>query len=250
MRTGPTVTVRIAMWSGPRNISTALMRSWENRPDCSVVDEPFYACYLAETGADHPCRAEVIASQSTQRATVVRELTEKPVATSLFYQKHMTHHIPDGMDMGWCQGLRHCFLIRDPVEVIASYLQKMPSVDAEAIGIVRQANLFDEISAITGTRPAVIDSNDVLADPAGVLAATCDALEVPWLPDSMLTWPAGPRASDGVWASHWYQNVERSTSFGAPRKAYPALGSQHRELAAGMRTHYERLAQYRLCPTT
>ncbi len=242
------MTVRIAMWSGPRNISTAMMRSWENRPDCTVVDEPFYACYLHETGAEHPCRDDVIASQSVERATVVRELTEAPVASPLFYQKHMTHHIPDGMDMGWCRGLRHCFLIRDPLEVIASYLQKMPSVDEEAIGIVRQAKLFDEITAITGARPAVIDSNDVLADPAGVLAATCESLGVPWLPDSMLEWPAGPRASDGVWASHWYQNVERSTGFSAPRGATPTLAEQHRELATAMSEHYERLAQYRLRP--
>jgi hypothetical protein len=225
-----------------------MMRSWENRPDCSVVDEPFYACYLAETGLQHPCREAIIASQSTDRDTVVTALTAGPVATELHYQKHMTHHIPEGMDMTWCKGMRHCFLIRDPAEVIASYLQKMPAVDEEAIGIARQARLFDEIATLCGTLPVVIDSNDVLADPAGVLAATCAALDVPWLPESMLNWPAGPRASDGVWASHWYQNVEHSTGFGAPRDTFPELAPRHRQLAADMRTHYRRLAQYRLCP--
>lgn len=240
------MTIRIAMWSGPRNISTAMMRSWENRPDCTVVDEPFYACYLAESGLDHPCRDAVIASQSTDRATVMRELAQAPVSSPLFYQKQMTHHIPEGMDMSWCAGMRHCFLIRDPLQVIASYLQKMPSVDKDAIGIVRQAQLFDEISAVTGRPPAVIDSNDVLADPAGVLAATCKALEVPWLPDSMLDWPAGRRDSDGVWASHWYQNVERSTGFGSSPAGAPQLAPEHYELADAMSVHYQKLAKYRL----
>ena len=150
------------MWSGPRNISTALMRSWENRPDCSVVDEPFYACYLAETGLEHPCREAILASQSSSRGEVVRQLTTGAVSTPLQYQKHMTHHMPDGMDLAWCDGLRHCFLIRDPAEVIASYLQKMPTVSEESIGIARQARLFDEITAIAGREPVVIDSADVL----------------------------------------------------------------------------------------
>ena len=163
------MTTRIAMWSGPRTISTAMMRSWENRPDCTVVDEPFYACYLLETGLQHPCREAVVASQSTDRAEVIRQLTEQPVATPLFYQKHMTKHMPRGMDMQWCAGLRHCFLIRDPAEVIASYLKRMPAVDEHDIGIARQAELFREISAVTGKTPCVIDSADVLRNPDAVL---------------------------------------------------------------------------------
>jgi len=242
------MTTRIAMWSGPRNISTAMMRSWENRPDCSVVDEPFYASYLQETGLQHPCREENLVAQSCERAEVVRQLTGEDPGTALYYQKHMTHHMPRGMDMAWCDGIRHCFLIRDPAEIIASYLNKMPSVSEEAIGIVRQVELFEEITDITGRRPAVIDSNDVLRDPRGILEQLCQTLEVPFLADAMLRWPTGRRDSDGVWASHWYQRVEQSTGFGPAAAGEPELAPEHRALAEEMRAYYEQLAQYRISP--
>lgn len=240
--------VRIAMWSGPRNISTALMRSWENRPDCGVVDEPFYACYLFESGADHPCREAILEAQSTERSQVVEALTTGQLSTSLQYQKHMTHHMPPGVELGWCRGLRHCFLIRDPAEVIASYLDKMPTVSEEAIGIVRQAQLFDEISQVIGAAPAVIDSNDVLRDPAGILAALCATLEVEWQPQYMLQWPPGRRDSDGVWAAHWYPAVEASTGFAPYRERNPELSGIHRRLADAMAPFYQRLAEQRLLP--
>jgi hypothetical protein len=242
------MTVRIAMWSWPRNISTAMMRSWENRPDCSVVDEPFYACYLAETGLEHPCRDAIIASQGTARDEVVDQLTTGEVATPLQYQKHMTHHMPRGMDLAWCAGLRHCFLIRDPAEVIASYLQKMPVVSEDAIGIVRQAELFEEIAAITGAMPAVIDSADVLRDPEGILCQLCHALNVSWEASAMLSWPAGSRTSDGVWAPHWYQSVEASTGFAPYRPRQPKLAGDARALAEAMAPCYQRLAEHRLQP--
>ena len=133
------MTIRIAMWSGPRNISTAMMRSWENRVDCCVVDEPFYAAYLAATGLEHPCRDEILAAQANDYHAVIEQITSGETATPLQYLKQMTHHMPSGMDMDWCVGLRHCFLIRDPGQVIASYLQKMPSVSEDDIGIRRQA---------------------------------------------------------------------------------------------------------------
>lgn len=240
------MTVRIAMWSGPRNISTAMLRAWENRPDCSVVDEPFYAAYLAATGLDHPMREEVLASQSQCYDEVVRQLSEAAVATPLHYQKHMTQHIPRGMDMGWCRQLRHCFLIRDPAEVIASYARKMPSVSADAIGIERQWELFEEISAISGTAPVVIDSNDVLANPEAVLGALCQQLDLPFPAPAMLHWPAGPRASDGAWAPHWYHNVEASTGFGEYRPSAPQLSAPQAELAAAMAPIYQRLWQRRV----
>jgi hypothetical protein len=243
------VTIRIAMWSGPRNISTAMMRSWENRPDCVTVDEPFYACYLAETGLQHPCRDAILGAQSVDRDEVVRQLLETESAAALFYQKHMTHHMPRGMDMRWCSGLRHCFLIRDPAEVIASYLQKMPEVSEDDIGIRRQAELYDEISDLTGRRPLVIDSNDVLRDPGGLLRKLCEQLDVPWLPQSMLRWPAGRRASDGVWASHWYQSVEASTGFAGYRQRKPQLTAEHLDLAQAMAPCYRRLAEQRILAT-
>lgn len=240
------MTRRVAMWSGPRNISTAMMRSWENRPDCNVVDEPFYACYLQETGLEHPCRAAILDSQSGSRDAVVAQLTHTEVGSPLQYQKHMTHHMPRGMDMQWCAELVHCFLIRDPAEVIASYLQKMPEVSEDAIGIVRQAELFEEISTVTGSPPLVVDSADILRDPAAVLEQLCARLGVDWLPDSMLRWPAGRRDSDGVWASHWYQSVEASTGFARYQPKEIALSGEHRALADAMAPHYQALARHRL----
>ncbi|MDJ0879223.1 MAG: hypothetical protein QNI86_11465 [Halieaceae bacterium] len=240
------MTLRIAMWSGPRNISTAMMRSWENRPDCSVVDEPFYACYLEETGLEHPCREAILTSQSTSRAEVIDALTQAPVATELHYQKHMTHHMPRGMDMQWCAELVHCFLVRDPAEVIASYLNKMPSVSEEAIGIVRQAELFEEIAQVTGEEPLVIDSSDVLKNPGAVLAGLCAQLDVSWLPDAMLHWPAGRRDSDGVWAPHWYQSVEASTGFAPYRYRQPELCGEQAALAEAMAPYYQAMASKRI----
>lgn len=242
------MTLRIAMWSGPRNISTAMMRSWENRRDCSVVDEPFYAAYLADTGLEHPMREQILLAQSTDYSKVVEELTAYPVTTPLFYQKHMTHHIPRGMGMRWCRALQHCFLIRDPAEVVASYVQKMPQIDADAIGIERQAELFDEISDITGRPPAVIDSNDVLRNPASVLGQLCDYLGVDFQAREMLHWPRGRRAADGIWASHWYQSVEDSTGFGDYTPGETLLTGEQRALADAMRPLYERLAAVRLRP--
>lgn len=241
------MTTRIAMWSGPRNISTAMMRSWENRPDCSVVDEPFYACYLRESGLQHPCREDILKAQSDQRAVVVGQLTTAQVDTDYFYQKHMTHHMPETMEMSWCRELRHCFLIRDPAEVIASYLQKMPEVSEQAIGIVRQHALFDELTELTGVRPLVIDSNDVLRNPAPVLEQLCQQWGIEFLPQLMLRWPMGPRDSDGVWAAHWYQSVEQSTGFAPFQQRAPALATAHQELALSMQPHYEALARYRIC---
>ena len=242
------MTIRIAMWSGPRNISTAMMRSWENRADCCVVDEPFYACYLRESGLAHPCREEILSTQSDQREVVIRQVAVAAVATAYFYQKHMTHHMPAGMDMQWCAAMRHCFLIRDPAEIIASYLQKMPTVSEDAIGIVRQRALFDEITELTGRRPAVIDSHDVLCNPGSVLVQLCTQLEIPFQKDAMLNWPAGRRGSDGVWAHHWYRNVEESTGFASFVERDVSLAVEHRALAQDMQQHYHALARFRLLP--
>lgn len=237
------MTIHIAMWSGPRNISTAMMRAWENRPDCTVVDEPFYACYLAETGLNHPCRDAILATMSSSRADVANALT-RDGPSALHYQKHMTHHMPEGCDLTWTRAVRSAFLIRDPAEVIASYLQKMPTVSEADIGISRQRALFDEITAITGIRPPVIDSSDVLRNPAKTLAALCDALDVPWLESAMTAWPSGERSSDGVWADHWYQVVRASTGFATYTPRTITLEGEALALAAAMRPHYQAMAQY------
>jgi len=239
------MTIRIAMWSGPRNISTAMMRAWENRPDCSVVDEPFYACYLSESGANHPCREAVLASQSDQRGEVIEKL-KKPASGPLQYEKHMTHHMPVGCDLDWVSQCRNAFLIRPPTAVIASYLQKMNSVSEEDIGITRQRFLFEEITAITGRRPLVVDAADVLHEPENMMHKLCEALDVPVDVASMTAWPKGRRASDGVWASHWYQAVEASTGFAAPKDNPVLRDEQAALLAEAMQEHYEALYHYRL----
>jgi hypothetical protein len=239
------MTVRIAMWSGPRNISTAMMRSFENRPDCAVVDEPFYAAYLAETGLDHPMRDEVLASQPTDWRLVAEALiTTEPA--SVFYQKHMTHHMLPGFGLDWAASCRNAFLIREPAAVLASYVKKRAEVALDDIGVVRQRELFEREADRLGAAPPVVEGADVLADPAGVLSALCAALGIPFR-EEMLRWPAGRRDSDGVWAPAWYEAVERSTGFAAPERRPDApLPDDLRRLADAARPHYQALARWKL----
>ena len=208
--------LRIAMWSGPRNISTAMMRAWENRGDCAVSDEPLYAHYLAATGADHPGRDEVIASGETDWRRVVADLLGPvPDDQPVWYQKHMTHHLLPGMDRDWIDSLTNILLIRDPAEVVASYLRARGTVSAEEIGLPQQSELFQRLCDRHGHAPPVIDAGEFLRDPEGHLRAVCALLGISFTA-RMLQWPAGPRASDGVWAPHWYHAVWRSTGFEAP----------------------------------
>jgi hypothetical protein len=222
-----------------------MMRSWDSRPDCAVVDEPFYACYLLESGADHPMRDDVISSQPMTRAGVVDALSAQS-AVAIQYEKHMTHHMPRSVDLSWTRGLKHVFLIRSPERVIASYRQKMPSVSADDIGIIRPRELFDEITAITGQRPPVVDSVDILSNPAHILRQLCVALDVPWWEGAMTQWKVGSRPTDGVWAAHWYGAVESSTKFSSPPSSAPQLDETDRALAADMMEHYEAMAAFKL----
>jgi hypothetical protein len=239
--------VRIAMWSGPRNISTAMMRSFENRPDTTVIDEPFYAAYLAATGADHPLRDAVLASQPTDWRTVADALTGPvPAGAAVFYQKHMTHHMVDGVGLDWMASCRNVFLIRRPDAVVASYGQRREAVSLEAIGVERQAELFDREADRLGRSPVVIDSADVLADPRAMLSALCAELGIAFSA-CMLSWPSGKRATDGVWGPAWYDQVERSTGFQIPSaKAPPELSIAHQRIADAARPHYDRLARWRI----
>lgn len=231
--------VRLAVWSGPRNISTALMRSWENRPDTRVVDEPLYAYYLSETGLDHPGRDEVIAAGETSWRAVVDGLTA-PV-DGVLYQKHMTHHLLPQLPRDWIPALTNVLLIRDPAEVVASYVRSRADVRAEDIGLVQQAELYDQL----GADVPVIDAGDVLRAPEAYLRALCDHVGVPFT-DRMLRWPAGQRESDGVWAPYWYDAVLRSTGFEPHRPRRVELTGAAREAAELSRPHYERLHAARL----
>ena len=242
------MSVRIAMWSGPRNISTAMMRSFENRSDTVVVDEPFYAAFLAETGANHPMRDEVLASQPTQWRDVANALSgPTPTGAAVWYQKHMTHHMLPDFGLDWANDCRNAFLIRAPEAVLASYTLKRENVTLADIGVERQRELFERECDRIGAAPPVIDSADVLADPRAILEKLCAAIGIEFS-DRMLSWPAGKRESDGVWAPAWYDTVERSTEFGPPRA--PAeiknVGDNLRRIADAARPHYERLADFRL----
>jgi len=238
------MTIRIAMWSGPRNISTAMMRSFGSRAECQVVDEPFYAAYLAATGLEHPMRAEVLASQPQDWGAVVDGLER--LGAPLVYEKHMTHHMVDGVDLGWTARRRNAFLIRDPAEVLASYSAKRAEATLTDIGIVRQRELFEREADRLGHAPPVVRGADVLADAPAMLAALCAALGIAFDP-AMLSWPPGPRESDGVWAPAWYDAVVRSTGFEPPqRRAYPPLPADLARVADAARPHYEALERHRL----
>lgn len=238
--------LRIAMWSGPRTISTALMRAWGNRADTAVVDEPFYGYYLATTGLDHPGRDAVIAAQPSDWRDVVAAITgPAPDGKPIWYQKHMAHHLLAEVDRAWLERMTHCFLIRDPAEVLASYTRVRARVTLAELGLPQQVEIFERARARTGRVPPVIDARDVLADPRAQLTGLCAAVGVPF-DEAMLTWPAGRRASDGVWAEHWYAAVERSTGFAPYRPPAEPLAEELRPLALAARPHYEHLRRHRL----
>lgn len=210
--------IRIALWSGPRNISTAMMRAWENRPDTVVWDEPLYAHYLRATGIDHPMREETLAVHDADATRVLDACVNgvPPGARNdgarIFYQKQMTHHFLDGLPWDWLDDLRNAFLIRHPRAMLLSYARKRQSVTAADLGLARQVEIFEHVKARTGRIPPVLDAEDVLRDPRGALSGLCAALDVPF-DEAMLSWPAGPRDSDGAWAPHWYDAVQASTGF-------------------------------------
>ena len=238
--------VRIAMWSGPRNISTAMMRAFENRDDCAVVDEPFYAHYLAHTGSDHPGRDVVIAAGETDWRRVATALSgPAPGGRAVFYQKHMTHHMLPHIGHDWFAAMRHVFLIRDPRQVLASYLKSRPHATAADIGVLQQAQLYDEIATLTGAEPPVIDADDCLRRPEAHLRALCALLRIEFTP-RMLAWPAGPRDSDGVWAPWWYDAVLKSTGFEPWRERDFDVGAAHRGLIDACMPVYARLYARRL----
>lgn len=239
--------VRIAMWSGPRNISTAMMRSFGARTDTAVIDEPFYAAYLAQTGLDHPMREEVLASQSQDWRVVVDALVGAvPNGKHVFYQKHMTHHMLPTIGRDWMERVRNAFLIRDPAAVLASYIQKRGEATLADIGIVQQRELFDRVADRLGHAPPVIEGVEVLKNPARALSDLCHAIGIEYSND-MLHWAPGRRTTDGVWAPAWYHAVEQSTGFGPPPDAArPPLPHDLQCIADEARPHYEALAKYKL----
>lgn len=235
-------TIRIGVWSGPRNISTALMRSWDSRADCSVVDEPFYGHYLLRTGLNHPARDAVIASQPTDWRTVVRALTVDEPGTRLQYQKHMAHHLLDGMIGPWLLQLRNVLLVRDPEAMLLSLSKVLGEPRVADTGLLHQVELARWLTAETGERPWLLDARTILRDPAAGLQAMCAALGVSF-DEAMLSWRAGSRPSDGVWGPHWYASVESSTGFGPDQPPQGELSPSQAEVLARCRELFSELQQ-------
>jgi hypothetical protein len=237
---------RIAMWSGPRNISTAMMRSWGNRPDTWVCDEPLYAHYLLVTGKDHPGREDVISHHQTDWRQVVRDLlTDQVEGKAIHYQKHMAHHLLPDIDRAWLDGLTHAFLIRDPLEMLTSLIRQIPNPTLEDTGLPQQVEIFRRERDRTGSIPVVIDARDILHNPTIMLDQLCRSLNVTF-DQAMLSWPAGPRATDGIWAKHWYQAVEHSTGFEPWQPKDEPLPDRLEHLHERCRILYDQLAEHRL----
>jgi Sulfotransferase domain len=238
--------VRIAMWSGPRNISTAMMRAWGNRADAIVIDEPFYAYYLKATGKRHPGADEVIAFGETDCRKIIAQLTGPiPNGRRIFFQKHMTHHLLPEVDREWLGAVTNCFLIREPREVIASYIKKREEPALQDLGFVQQAEIFDFVRTRTSMVPPIIDAKDVLENPERMLRLLCEAVGVEFS-DSMLSWPAGMRETDGIWASHWYGEVAKTRSFQPYRPRQTEVPGRLQAIHERCRQCYESLYKYRL----
>jgi hypothetical protein len=237
--------MKIAMWSGPRNLSTAMMYSFGVRADCAVVDEPFYATYLEKTGIDHPMRDDVLASQSTDAEAIAAGLIgSNPAQKRHFYQKHMTQHMVDGIPRRWMAEVTNVFLIRHPARVVASFAKKYPGVQESDIGFLQQLELYDYVLGL-GQDPIVIDSFDIRDDPAGVLEKLCGAIGFTW-DDAMLSWPKGGHEADGVWGAHWYDAVHKSTGFAASEGPLPKLSGRLADLAESVMPAYRKMASRKL----
>jgi hypothetical protein len=239
---------RIAMWSGPRNISTALMRSWGSRPDTVVVDEPLYAHYLKNTGREHPGREAVIAHHESDLQAVVERITGPiPDGASLFYQKHMAHHLLPDMVWDWVLDLRNALLLREPREMLTSLVAFLPEPTLSDTGLPQQWRLFQRLREARGTPPPVVTARDVLTDPPATLRALCEALDVPYH-DAMQSWAPGPRDTDGIWATHWYDAVYDSTGFQPYAPKDVSVPDRLQDLLDECQALYDTLYAHRLHP--
>ena len=238
----------LAMWSGPRNVSTAMLRAFGQRSDTAVSDEPLYAAYLATTGKQHPGREAILASQPTDYA-LLREILTGPIpgGRTVWYQKHMAHHLVPEARGPWLSRLTHCFLVREPDEMLSSLLKVWPDAELEDTGLPQQVALFEQIRTQTGTLPPVLDGRAVMDNPQGSLMALCQSVGIPW-DSGMLAWPAGPRATDGVWAPYWYSAVRASTGFAPWRPREIDIPTEKEHLRQACRELYERLVPHLLKP--
>ena len=232
------------MWSGPRNISTAMMRAWENRSDCHVVDEPFYAYFLKHTGIDHPMADHIIDKHESDLNKIIDLITALP-ASGVFYQKHISTHMLDHIPLDWLPKVNNLFLIRDPHYMVASYAAKRNNSTASDLGYTQLETLFDAVVALPKQTPLVIDSRRFLEQPEAHLRYICSHLNIEF-EHSMLSWPAGKRSTDGVWQKHWYDSVKSSTQFGSPRTTLPELSKDQQALVDHCMPHFEALNRHAL----
>lgn len=233
------------MWSGPRNISTAMMRSWENRTDTVVVDEPLYGPYLAATGKKHPMWQETIDAQGDDYAAVIDGLCHEEKTVDIHYQKHMTHHILPNMDVAFVGAFRNAFLLRHPNDVLSSYLRKHPRATPEDLGFPQQLKLFQWLQKEQSITAPVMEAKDILINPEGMMKKLCQFLDVPF-DVGMLSWPKGYRDSDGVWAPHWYNRVIESTGFSKYVPKENQLTQEEQRVADACLPYYEQMAAYKV----
>jgi hypothetical protein len=234
------------MWSGPRNISTAMMYSFDSRPDTYCSDEPLYAHYLAETGITHPGAQAVVDSGETEWENVVNSICgDIPKEADIWYQKHMTHHLLPHIDLKWISELTNCLLIRDPREVLLSLSKKTDQIDVMATGIPQQNRILDYLIETTGEIPPIVDSRDILQNPKKMLSKLCEVLEIPF-DAAMLSWQPGPRECDGIWAEHWYDAVWKSTGFAPYKPRIGELSPEYQAFSDECQVFYERLHSLRL----
>ncbi len=234
--------MKIAMWSGPRNLSTAMMYAFGARPDFAVWDEPFYAPYLAATGIDHPMRHQILEAHETDPARVAALCAEPaPRDEPHIYMKHMPHHMVDDFPLDWATTCTNLHLIRHPARVIASYDAKRDSITSDDLGFRQQWEVYQQLGG------QVIDSFDIRSDPEHALSALCDTIGLPFDP-AMLSWPKGGCADDGVWASHWYGAIHNSTGFAGPEGPLPVVQPQHEEIFNEAMSYFDKLHALRLRP--
>lgn len=238
--------MNIAMWSGPRNLSTAMMYAFAARGDCSVWDEPFYASYLEATGLDHPLRDSILASYERNPDAVGQQCrANSPDGKEHYYQKHMAHHMLSEFPIDWAAECTNVFLIRHPARVIASYAAKRELPQESDLGYRRQAELYDQIAKVTGKASVVIDASDIRQNPARMLNALCADIGITFT-ERMLRWPAGGHPSDGPWAPHWYGAVHQSTGFAGPEGPLPEVAASLGPVFSEAMPHYEQLASVKL----
>jgi hypothetical protein len=238
--------IRIAMWSGPRNISTALMRSWESRSDTFVIDEPFYAHYLSVTNVDHPGRDEIIQNGETDQSVVSRGLiTDLDDSCSIYFQKHMTHHMIPSVGREWMKDVVNCFLIRDPKDMILSYTKVNSNLSMHLLGLEEQYELFEYVTKINGRAPYVVDSKDILLDPRETLCLLCEKIGVVFS-EEMLSWSKGVRDTDGIWAKYWYDNVINSTGFNTYTEKNEVIRDEYLQLYEDCLKIYEKLSKHKI----